>query len=224
MTPTAIIRDAQADRVRLTLSPSGTIKATGNAAAVNRWLAEIRERKAEIIEVLKVGAGDTASASGWWLIHYLDRDPLKVAFSPAVTDAEVLAWYQDAVAAEPVAPIVRQPSDTLSAEEERAVLRWLAHIGEQDPATIAEVLSACRRDVEARRYFLERAERRPTRTNIADSRTLPTARTAGTGEVLAAWSATVPAGEAICRWRMATDIRCGTCPTTKGIAAISGLD
>jgi hypothetical protein len=30
---------------------------TGDGAAVNRWLAVIRERKAEIIDVLKVGAG-----------------------------------------------------------------------------------------------------------------------------------------------------------------------
>ena len=168
MTATTIIREAQADGVRLALSPTGSIKATGDCAAVNRWLAVLREHKAEIVDVLKMGAGDTATASRWWMLHFCDREPLTVAFSPAATHAEVLAWYQDAVAAEPVAPIVRQPSDTLSAEEERAVLRWLAHIGEQDPATIAEVLSACRRDVEARRYFLERAERRPTRTNIAD--------------------------------------------------------
>jgi hypothetical protein len=60
MTPATIIREAQADGVRLALSPAGTIKVTGDGAAVNRWLATIRERKAEIIDVLKVGAGGTA--------------------------------------------------------------------------------------------------------------------------------------------------------------------
>ena len=37
-----------------------------------------------------------------WLIHFLDREPLEVWFSPAADHAEVLAAYKDAVAAEPV--------------------------------------------------------------------------------------------------------------------------
>lgn len=65
MTPAAIIRDASADGVRLTLSPSGTIKATGDGAAVRRWLATIREHKTTIIAHLRTAAkdegGDTAS-------------------------------------------------------------------------------------------------------------------------------------------------------------------
>jgi hypothetical protein len=63
MTPAIIIREAQADGVRLALSPAGTIKATGDGAAVSRWLSVIRERKAEIIEALKVGAAETATDS-----------------------------------------------------------------------------------------------------------------------------------------------------------------
>ena len=65
MTPAAIIRDASADGVRLTLSPSGTIKATGDGAAVGRWLATIREHKTAIIAQLRAAGknegGDTAS-------------------------------------------------------------------------------------------------------------------------------------------------------------------
>ena len=61
MTPATIIREARSEGVMLALSPAGTIKATGDGAAVNRWLAVIREHKAEIIDVLKVGAGDTAT-------------------------------------------------------------------------------------------------------------------------------------------------------------------
>ena len=63
MTPATIIREAQADGGKLALSPAGTIKATGDGAAVNRWLVVIRERKAEIIDALKVGAGGTAIAA-----------------------------------------------------------------------------------------------------------------------------------------------------------------
>ena len=42
MTPAAIIREAAADGMRLALAPAGTIKATGNQAAVNRWLPVLR--------------------------------------------------------------------------------------------------------------------------------------------------------------------------------------
>ena len=37
-----------------------------------------------------------------WLIHFLDREPLEVWFSPAADHAEALVGYPDAVAAEPV--------------------------------------------------------------------------------------------------------------------------
>lgn len=60
MTPAAIINEAMADGVSLTISPAGTIKAAGDGAAVNRWLPAIREHKAGIVAALKVGAGGTA--------------------------------------------------------------------------------------------------------------------------------------------------------------------
>jgi|GEM_PF-6774575 len=88
MTPATIIQKAQADGVRLAMSPAGTIKATGNGAAVNRWLAVIREHKAEIIGMLKVSANDTAStpvtaeeekAIRTWLEHIKETDPATIA-------------------------------------------------------------------------------------------------------------------------------------------------
>jgi hypothetical protein len=42
------------------LSATGTIKATGDGAVVNRWLPMIRAHKESIIAVLKVGTGETA--------------------------------------------------------------------------------------------------------------------------------------------------------------------
>jgi hypothetical protein len=53
MTPEMLIRQAQADGVSLRLSAPGSVKATGESGAVNRWLATIREYKAEIVEALK---------------------------------------------------------------------------------------------------------------------------------------------------------------------------
>jgi hypothetical protein len=58
MNPATIIREAQADGVRLALSPAGTIKVAGGRAALARWLPVIRERKAEIIAALEAGASD----------------------------------------------------------------------------------------------------------------------------------------------------------------------
>ena len=37
-----------------------------------------------------------------WLIHFADRDPVEVTFSPMVNHEWALACYPDAVAAEPI--------------------------------------------------------------------------------------------------------------------------
>jgi hypothetical protein len=157
MTAATIIREAHSDGVKLALSATGTVKVTGDGAAVNRWLTVIREHKAEIIEVLKVGAGDTATVSRSWLIHYPDRDPLEVACCPEATHAEILERHPDAVAAEPFTRTIRQPSAHMAADEETAIRAWLELIEETDSANIAVVLQQCRMDGDARDYFIERA-------------------------------------------------------------------
>jgi hypothetical protein len=58
MSPATIIIQATADGVRLALSATGTIKATGEAAVVNRWLPLIREHKVDIISELQAAAND----------------------------------------------------------------------------------------------------------------------------------------------------------------------
>ena len=105
----------------------------------------------------KVGAGDTATASRWWLIHFRDLEPVEMIVSPPATHAEILERHPDAVAAEPFTPTIRQPSAPMTAEEETAIRAWLALIEETDPATIAEVMSQCQRDADAREYFTGRA-------------------------------------------------------------------
>lgn len=54
MTPTATIQRAAADGVMLALSPDGSIKASGRKAVLNQWLPVIRERKAELVEALRL--------------------------------------------------------------------------------------------------------------------------------------------------------------------------
>jgi hypothetical protein len=60
MNPAMIIIQATADGLNLALSATGTIKATGEAAAVNRWLPLIREHKVDIISELQAAANDSA--------------------------------------------------------------------------------------------------------------------------------------------------------------------
>lgn len=53
MTPTAIIRKAQFDGVRLALSPGGKIRVTGDGGSVNRWLKVIKGHRPEIVKALQ---------------------------------------------------------------------------------------------------------------------------------------------------------------------------
>ena len=75
MTPPEILKEARAGGVILTISPAGTIKATGDGAAVNWWLPTIRAHKAGIVEALKLGAGDTAATSWGWRVTYPANHP-----------------------------------------------------------------------------------------------------------------------------------------------------
>ena len=58
MSPATIIIQATADGLNLALSATGTIKATGETAVVNRWLPLIREHKVDIISELQAAAND----------------------------------------------------------------------------------------------------------------------------------------------------------------------
>ena len=58
-----------------------------------------------------------------WLIHFTDRNPLTVTFSPEVNHAGALALYPDAVAAEPVGkPSMRRILNHAEEVELRALI------------------------------------------------------------------------------------------------------
>jgi hypothetical protein len=160
MTPEALVSTARADGVRLELSPAGTIKATGDAAAVYRWLPVIREHKLAIIAALKADAERTASAT-WWRLQYADGRLVEVAFCPPVRRDEALALYPGSVEAEAFEPDICTPSEPLSFPDEAAIRCWLDKIGEDDAAVVDEVIERCRRDAEARRDFLALAGGEP---------------------------------------------------------------
>lgn len=148
----------------------GRLRVTGPTNALDHFRPAIREYRDRLVLELN-GAATVAgehATSDTWLIHYPDREPLEVATCPPATHVEILEQYPDALAAEPFTPIVRPPASSMTGDEERAVLRWLDLIGETNSATIAEVLTACRCDIKARRYFLERAEWQPSNKTTSD--------------------------------------------------------
>lgn len=59
MNPATIIREATADGVTLALSPAGTIKATGDVSAINRWLPILKANKPDILSALQEAPNDT---------------------------------------------------------------------------------------------------------------------------------------------------------------------
>ena len=159
MTLSALIRKRDTGNPATAIPAISATQSKGEAATVARiaTVAVANPKEEKTAPPAKVGAGDTATASRWWLIHYPDRDPVEVACCPEATHADILERHPDAVAAEPFTPTIRQPSAPLTASEETAIRAWLALIEETDPATIAEVIGQCQRDADARDYFMVRA-------------------------------------------------------------------
>ena len=60
--------------------------------------------------------------------------------------------------------------EPMPASEEALIRAWLAHIKESDPAMIACVLDQCRRDSEARTYFMRHAVEMLRQTASEDSK------------------------------------------------------
>jgi len=159
MTLSNLIRKRDTVSIATAIPAISATQPKGEAATVARiaTVAVANPKEEKTAPPPRVGAGDTAPASRWWLIHYPDRDPLEVACCPDATHADILERHPDAVAAEPFTPTIRQPSAPLTAEEETAIRAWLALVEETDPATIAEVIDQCQRDADARDYFTGRA-------------------------------------------------------------------
>ena len=102
-----IVKRIESDGVRLALSDSGTLKAVGDGAAVNRWLSIIRERKSEIIAALQQAENDPAdkpisilSSQGEtviiaWLAAIGETDPVTIGevIDRCRSDVEARAYF-----------------------------------------------------------------------------------------------------------------------------------
>jgi hypothetical protein len=153
------LRDKQAAKIATVTSATFATKSSGRGRAVASVAAVdvARSPLQQIAATVKVGEVDAVTTSRWWLIHYLELDPLKVACFPEATRADILGRYPAAVAVEPFTLMIRQASAPLTANEEMAIRAWLALIEETDPLVIAEVIAQCERDAGVRDYFQTRA-------------------------------------------------------------------
>lgn len=87
--------------------------------------------------------------------------PATIATHQAGQASSVAAVATVTVAVKPESSIKtkREPASTeLTIDEESKIRAWLALIEETDSEIIAEVLEKCRSNIEARVYFLHRAE------------------------------------------------------------------
>jgi hypothetical protein len=114
------------------------------------------EPSAELKNIPVDGTDRTDKTAVHWLLHFADREPLEVTFTPALSHGEVLEQYPDALAAEPVTPGIGT-DDTLSASDELTIRGWLADIGEADQSIVDVVVEQCQHDAAALAYFLARA-------------------------------------------------------------------
>lgn len=161
-----IIKAAAKDGVRLAIAADGALRVAGERSAVERWRPIIREKKAEVLAVLRLheaadgedNRGNPEASHCWWRIYYAGRAPIEVAYCPPANRAEVKAGEPGAVAAEPFEPVGRRAKTPLSGCQEGLIRRWLAKIGETDVDTIEDLLDRCHTDVDAREYFLKFAE------------------------------------------------------------------
>jgi len=153
------LREKQAGRfATATLATVATqAEARGRTVASVASVAVAKSPQGQIASRAQVGADDPATGSRRWLVHFIDREPLTVAFAPPATHAEVLEACPAALAAEPIEPGRQQPDALLASDQEAVILAWLAQIGEADQTIIDDVLTLCRQDADARQHFLDRA-------------------------------------------------------------------
>ena len=115
MTLSALIQKRDTGNLATAIPAISATQPKGDAATVARiaTVAVANPKEEKTASPAKVGAGDTATASRWWLIHYPDRDPMEVACCLDATHADILERHPDAVAAEPFTRVGRESCEIL---------------------------------------------------------------------------------------------------------------
>lgn len=165
----------QAKETGITVWREGeTLRYRGPNEAIAEWLPVLKEHKAEVLALLQPSTPSDAPTAWRWLLTYGDGRTRHVNYigPGGVTREQVLERYPEAIEAMPLATYsetsdaephepVMPPETPRTTEQEEHIRAWLGHIEETDPATITEVLTQCRRDADARAYYLERSAEVP---------------------------------------------------------------
>jgi hypothetical protein len=100
----------------------------------------------------------SVGVSDWWRLRLADGGEMEVFVPSGETLAGILKTHPEAVSAEPFKLEHTKPDAAMTREDETAIRAWLAHIGEQSPEIINDVLAQCQRSIEARDYYTKRAK------------------------------------------------------------------
>jgi hypothetical protein len=92
----------------------------------------------------KTGITDNGKPCSRWLFHFADRDALPVMFAPAVDHEKALAYYPDAVAAEPIPERLQRTATKAEALEITALIR--AVFPDDNEVDCSEALAAALAD------------------------------------------------------------------------------
>lgn len=134
MSAANIIQQAAADGVKLTVAPSGTIRAAGDRAAVRRWAAMIRDNKPGIVALLQQPANDDQQVEVTpvpvaepevhqrWTVAIPGRDAFGVIVPQGATCGEMRAMYPTATSILVEPPADHFPATSAEANELRQLI------------------------------------------------------------------------------------------------------
>ncbi len=154
-----LLREVEADGLRLSLTDTGTIKISGKREAIEKWTPALREHKPELVAELQKGV---LGVHG--VLAYQQNPPRTLYDSggeevhPAPDSVPWEQWQAD------------HPSPgtvPLTTDEALDIRAWLTFIGETDPATIADVLRTCERFPDTLAHCLNQARTTEARQVIA---------------------------------------------------------
>jgi len=137
VTPAAMIREAEADGVHVTLAPDDSARMVGTPEAVRAWAPKLRQHRAEILDALRAEAESTTRRH--WVIRYPDGTLDELDTIPPATRAEVLARYPGRA---PRSRPSSRASATLSLDRPGCKRSWRQIQPSTDPRVIARHRSA----------------------------------------------------------------------------------
>ncbi len=166
MTAAALIEQAGTDGMKLWAN-GDRLAYEGPTAAVEYWKPILAASKPGIMSVLNAMAAvdiefslntkkSPAASYRYWLLHFINREPLQVAFFPAVTFGEILERHPGAIVVEPIhraevmAALTRPIPDDMERLIRRAAAYW-----QYSPDDLAVIQQAAQRDPEGLRLALE---------------------------------------------------------------------